>query len=339
MAGRSFTGNIFHHGKMEKMTVVFEDDGVSYSPGISSSAEHEGTLIPAFVNSHTHIGDSFISDLPPGGIEDIVGPTGFKHRMLDGVDLDLQGRYMKNTIEFMRDSGTIAFLDFREAGVNGVRNVPEVDGIRGIILGRTESPEEVNDLLNISSGICQSSISDLDFEKLTQISSFTRIKGKMFAIHFSERIREDVDRVIELEPSLLVHCIESSEQDLKMISERNIPVAITPRSNAMFGKNIDYTRLSENGLNLLLGTDNCMAIEPDMFSEMAFLYLHQRSLKPMEPEYIISIATESPQQFLRNNLAIDLPSVFIFFPKIRLTPYEIVTKGHMWKKMLINSES
>jgi len=42
--------------------------------------QYFGTIIPAPVNFHTHLGDSFIGEEPIGTLPEIVGPNGFKMR-------------------------------------------------------------------------------------------------------------------------------------------------------------------------------------------------------------------------------------------------------------------
>lgn len=338
-AGKRISGNVFHGGSMRKMTVTFEDGGTSFEEGISSDTQTTGTLIPAFINAHTHIGDSFISDLPPGDIAEIFGPSGYKQRMLESADPDVQMNSMKNTMEFMRDLGTVAFIDFREGGIGGVRNVPVVDGIVPVILGRPGNQEEIETVINSTAGISASAISDQDIEGLIALSEKTGNAGKMFGIHFSERIRENVDDALKLNPSFLVHGIEASDKDLLALRKANVPVVITPRSNIMFGKRPDYSRFFRSGLNVLLGTDNCMTVEPDMLTEMAFLYGYQRSISSVSPEKIIEIATDAPRKFLSGFAGLRIPEKFIFYPDRMLTAFEVVTGGHMWKRVLINNDS
>ena len=45
-------------------------------------ATFEGIILPAFVNAHTHIGDSVAKEPPDMPLVDLVGPRGFKHRVL-----------------------------------------------------------------------------------------------------------------------------------------------------------------------------------------------------------------------------------------------------------------
>ncbi len=336
---RRITGNIFLDGRMRRLTAEFTDSGIEFSEGISSSEARNGTLIPAPVNAHTHIGDSFISEEPVGDIAEVFGPAGFKHRELGKAGSRILKSHMGRSIEFMRNSGTGSFVDFREGGIDGVSGVPSVNGISGILLGRPDVPENIERILEVADGISASALSDADFTSLKFQSEAARSAGKLFAIHFGERIREDVSSVIELKPDFLVHCIETTDDDLDAIAEAGIPVTITPRSNIMFGKRPDYARFIEHGIRLMLGTDNCMTVEPDMFSEMSFLYTYQRSMNGISPEDILQIATGNAIDIFGKGKRSDLRAKYILYPDEYLTAYQIVSRGHMWNKFQIDSES
>ena len=69
-----------------------------------------------------------------------------------------------------------------------------------------------------------------------------------------------------------------------------------------------------------------MVSEPDLFSEMNFLYLHQKRINRISPEDILKMTLEYPRKFLSKFRKIT-PSFLL--TDSRLSPYEIVNKGHM----------
>ncbi|MCL5437674.1 MAG: amidohydrolase family protein [Candidatus Thermoplasmatota archaeon] len=325
---KSISGYVFHDGRMRKGTVRKDGDLTIFEEGVMLDSGLEGTLIPAPVNSHSHIGDSFVTEEPMGNLKDVVGPGGFKERQYGAVDQGRVQSQMKKTMDFMKSRGTATFIDFREGGKVGAGLLRELEeDISPIILGRPTSPGDGT--LSISDGAGMSSIADHDMEALHKISDECRREGKIFAIHSSEFQREDIETILSLEPGLLIHCIECSDEDLSRISKKNIPVAVTPRSNIFFGKRPDYSRFLEHGVELLLGTDNVMTVEPDIFEEMHFLYTWQRSTGRINPDEILKTSTENPWKFIESKMKIGARRSYLFFRGLKLTSYEIVTRSHM----------
>ncbi len=263
----------------------FVEGHISFENGVITGMEEtlppyplmSGIVVPPFFNAHTHLGDSFIKDVPAGTIEEIVGPGGYKHRMLESAHDEAIIEGMRRSIETMISTGTLGFADFREGGIKGVELLKKAaDGlpIKPVALSRPVegTGEEVDALLKISDGFGMSSISDHDFEFLRMLSEKAHKKGKIFAIHFSERIREDVEKLLDLKPDLIVHAIELTGDDMDSIAEARIPVVICPRSNRFFGKSPKFCELLEHGIEVHLGTDNGMLAEPDMLEELRFLH-------------------------------------------------------------------
>lgn len=112
----------------QKANICIDDNGRITE--ISSNV-FEGDLIdasgcfisPGFVNSHIHIGDSFIMDYGDGkSIDEIVKPPlGIKHRALANAEDDDIINAMVNSMELMVESGTNKFIDYRENGINGIK--------------------------------------------------------------------------------------------------------------------------------------------------------------------------------------------------------------------------
>ena len=274
----------------------FIEGHVSFENGVITSISESilpdplmsGVVVPPFFNAHTHIGDSFVRDPPKMSIEELVGPGGYKHRMLESADEDVILAGMRKSMETMLSIGTLGFADFREGGINGaklLKKAAEGLPLKPVILSRpvegTES--EIEELLKISDGFGMSSLSDYGFDFLRMLSDKTHEKGKIFAIHFSERIREDVNALLELEPDFIVHALEVTHEDMEDISDAGIPVVICPISNAFFGKRPKFRELLEHDIEVHIGTDNAMIAEPNILEELRFLY---KSTKRHNPEVL-----------------------------------------------------
>jgi cytosine/adenosine deaminase-related metal-dependent hydrolase len=177
---------------------------------------------------------------------------------------------MKAAFLAMARSGTFGCADFREGGVAGVellrqaaRDIP----FTPVVFGR-EGGEAVADGLGISS------VRDVEGAE-AQVEAARR-KGKRIALHAGEKDAEDVEEAISLEPDLLVHATHATDSQLRSCADAGIPLAVCPRSNWTLGVTASSThpplrRMIELGCTLLLGTDNVMFVQPDLFQEMAFV--------------------------------------------------------------------
>ncbi|MEM0157626.1 MAG: amidohydrolase family protein [Thermoplasmataceae archaeon] len=326
------SGNIFIDGVMRHGTLEIQDE-IRFSEETKTNAMKKGTLIPSLINAHTHIGDSFITDIPAGDIPDIVGPGGFKHRMLSSTDDSVIINGMERSMRIMQETGTTAFMDFRESGLRGL-NLLERSlkyEVMPVALGRPDTKiADLGKIIDRSNGFAPSAISDEDFYRLMQMRKMSRERKKLFGIHFSENSVEDIEALIRLSPDFIVHSIASRDEDLDRIARANIPVVITPRSNIFYGKRPDYARFLDHGIQLMLGTDNGMVAVPDMMQEMSFLYTYQRGIGILSPEAIIRMSTELPYEFLTGH-GIQPPRAYIFFPDVKLSPFEIVTRGRYFR--------
>jgi len=300
-------GYVYIDGEFREGTLSSTAGKPSFHEGGVSRGE-TGTLIPLPVNSHTHVGDSFVREEPFGDIAKVVGPNGFKLRKLSEASPEEIMEGMRRSLTFMRNSGTGSFIDFRESNLAGVLmlNRVRVKGIRKVILGRAGDEKEALEVIKYADGFSFSAVSDVNLDEVMELANLVHKKGKIVAIHFSENLREDIDLVLKLKPDLLVHGIEATDGDLALINKLKIPVAVTPRSNYFFGKRPDYSNFLNNSVDLMLGTDNAMISEPDMFSEMSFLYRVQRSINRISPETILKMSIDTPYAFFRSASIVDL---------------------------------
>ncbi|HEC75707.1 MAG TPA: hypothetical protein ENI33_00405 [Thermoplasmatales archaeon] len=231
-------------------------------------------------NCHTHIGDAFIK-LPDRkfSIEELVAPPyGYKHVLMRKVGNSKIMKGMEKAVEIMKNCGTNVFIDFREGGVKGVKLLLEIlknKNLEAIILGRPYNMEynekEIDEILDISDGIGLSSISDWKFEEIVAISNHVEERGKIFALHASESRREDINKILDLKPNFLVHLCKADEENINEVAKKKIGVVVCPRANGFFGLSPPLNLMMEKRIDVMLGTDNAMIVEPDIIEEMNFL--------------------------------------------------------------------
>ena len=293
-----------------------------------------GFIVPKLINAHTHIGDSFIRKKNihlPRNIEELVAPPhGLKHRLLHEASSDEITTGMKESIDEMANEGVSVFCDFREngiAGINQLTTAVKQSQISPVILSRPEglnyNADEVEQLLTESQGIGISSISDWEYSELEKVAKHAKKRKKIFAMHASERIRENIDCILDLRPDFLVHMIMATEPDLIRVRESDIPVVICPRSNAFFGLKPDIKLMKHVGIDLMIGTDNAMLHSPNILDEIKYLKTQSQELSTEE---LLKTITYTPRKALNLDdciLAPDSPADFVVLDKKSLKPLYI----------------
>jgi cytosine/adenosine deaminase-related metal-dependent hydrolase len=245
--------------------VVVEDGEIA---AVERTATDSTAIVcPAFVNAHTHIGDSIAKEAGRGlSLEELVAPPdGLKHRLLADADREEMVAAMTHSVAFMQSTGTAAFLEFREGGVAGVdalRAAAQAFDVRPVIFGR----EEIG-VLEVADGFGASGAHDDDF---TAERRAAREAGKPFAIHAGEVDRHDINPAMDLGPDFLVHMVQAEPIHLERVADSETPVVVCPRSNLVtdvglppLGDLLEHTTVA-------LGTDNVMLNSPSMFREMAY---------------------------------------------------------------------
>lgn len=294
-----------------------------------------GIIIPTLINSHTHIGDYFIKKSKkkiPRNIQKSVGPPdGLKHRLLKITPENQIIEGMIESINLMSKSGISKFYDFREGGLKGIEQLKKASEknihISPLILSRPENhifkEKEIKTLLNNSQGIGLSSISDWDFSEIEKIEKYTKMKNKIFAIHASERIREDIDKIIDLKPNFLVHMNQATKSDLIKTHENNIPIVICPRSNKFYRLKTNYDIMEKLGINMMLGTDNAMISSPNIINELKY---YKKISGINSHEKLLNMITYNPRKVLNldyNILDLKLTEEFIILNKKTLKPIQL----------------
>jgi cytosine/adenosine deaminase-related metal-dependent hydrolase len=224
-------------------------------------------ILPAFVNAHTHIGDSVAKEAAVGlSLEEaVVPPTSRKHRRLQAASRQELVTAMRRTMAFMETTGTAAFLDFREFGTEGalvLRDAATEQAVHPFVFG-SDDP----DVLDVADGYGASGANDSDFIRHREAA---QAAGKPFAIHAGEPDATDIHPALDLDPDLLVHMVHAESEHLSRVAEGDIPIAVCPRANLVLGVGSPPLRELLDNTTVALGTDNVMLNTPSMFREMAY---------------------------------------------------------------------
>ena len=274
-------------------------------------------VIPGLVNGHTHIADGLFPDGATGLTLEagFFRPDGYKYRALSEAKPEAIAEAMRAIHGAMARGGTVCHLDFREQGLAGaqlLRAVSEKSGVRSIILSQFAerpqdaeelengkgglSPEELaslDALLDVADGFSESTMNDLTDPAWEQIRQVTEDCGKLRAVHCLENTgyretslrltgKGDLERALMIyDAHLIVHLTVATPEEIGQLgAKEGIVCVVNPRANASLGLPLPPLRaLLESGVPLLLGTDNVMLNEPDLFREMDFCWKILRSQK------------------------------------------------------------
>ena len=244
-------------------------------------------ICPALYNSHTHLGDTIAMDCGTTGdlAALVTPPDGLKHRLLRAASREDLVAGMRAGMEGMIATGTAGCADFREGGTEGVDAL--TDAARGLSFRPFAFGRDGGEM--VAGGLGISSVRDVpDHEHRVREA---RRAGKKIAFHAGERDAADVDSAIAARPDLLIHMTHATKKQLRECAEREIPIAVCPRSNWTLGvtsssRHPPLALMQELGCTLCLGTDNAMFVPADMFSEMAFVSVAYR----LEPAVVLRAA-------------------------------------------------
>lgn len=241
-----------------------------------------GWVVPSPVNAHTHVADACLRAKPgkPRTVAELVGPGGWKQRELAAAAHD---ELRQGVIQYAREMaalGTSRFIDFRETGLAGVTflrslepDLPVAPFIMGRPTGFTFHDTEAVGLLREADGIGLSALRD--FPRPDDAYSWaeaTHKAGKPLALHASEARQEDMEAIVGLEPTFLVHCTQADDDELDLLGDEGITVVVCPRSNAHYGMKTPLDRMREAGVAVAVGTDNGMLNDGDLLAELALLH-------------------------------------------------------------------
>lgn len=229
--------------------------------------ESSDIILPAFVNAHTHLGDAVAKEAAVGlSLEEAVAPPdSLKHRKLAAADRSDLVAAMRRTLRFMRQTGTVSCLDFREFGTDGARMLRDAarpTAIDPFIFGSGDQS-----VLEVADGYGASGASDDDF---TDERAACTDRDVPFAIHAGEPDQTDIHPALDLEPDLLVHMVHAQQEHLERVADQSVPVAVCPRANTVLDVGTPPLPALLEHTSVALGTDNVMLNPPSMFREMAY---------------------------------------------------------------------
>lgn len=300
-----------------------------------------GIVVPAPVNAHTHLGDAVsVREPPPGPVAELIQPPhGYKFRLLASASPAEKVRAIRAALRRMERDGVAATVDFREEGRPGVELLREAargSSVRVLALGRPLARPvvrtELDQLLAVADGVGLSSARDETDDTRRTVARACRAAGRKFGLHASEAVREKPERYLDPRPDLLVHLAKATVDDLAMVRDERVSVAVCPRSNALFGRQPDLGSMERLGLSVLLGTDNAMFHAPSLWREMEFAYVASRlRRRPVSAAFLARAALVEPWKWLGEpEAALVVPEMPVPPVVLRLPPddpaYQVVTR-------------
>ncbi|MEM0129289.1 MAG: amidohydrolase family protein [Thermoplasmata archaeon] len=317
------------------------------SPGTESAPKHvrriPGIVTPWPWNGHSHLGDAVsVREPPPVPFSEMVAPPeGYKFRLLRDASPAAKRSAMRAALRGMAREGIAGTIDFREEGLPGVRLLRQAArgraGSEAVVLGRPvgsdRSREEIDRILDRADGIGLSSCREEGTEVRRRVAEACRSRGKRYALHASEEVREDPAVYLDPRPDLLVHLTRAEEGDLDQVVAEGVTVAVCPRSNALFGRAPLLSSLERRGARVVLGTDNAMLLAPSIWRELEFAYVQSRALgRPASAAFLARAALVEPWRWVGREAEARIGADSPAHPLVhRLPPedpaYQVVTRA------------
>jgi cytosine/adenosine deaminase-related metal-dependent hydrolase len=272
-------------------------------------------MLPKFINSHTHIGDSILKDQAfTFSLNEAVGIKGHKYQISKYPRFN-QIAAMRSAIIEMILSGTAVCYDFRENGLRGINDLREASEKLPIdlhILGRQDTQSNLKTILSQCDGLGLATPLYFSQKELETIRNQTSSPKVLVATHIGEDpqiIQESYDRfglsdlhiaLKYLNPDILIHLTRLDENDLKEIPKSKF-IVFCPRSNAYFGLGfppIEYFLDKEHLVGL--GTDNVMSNSPNVLEELRWLLLRLKEQRiSINPSDALKFITVNPSKALK----------------------------------------
>ncbi len=299
MENQSFTGPLFLGKNLEYVEqgyVITEDNKIIDCGEGKISGAKKHSIIPAFINAHTHIGDHFLREKCLNMTLDAAcAKRGIKENCMSAASDDTIMDGMKAAILEMLRTGTCCFTDFREGGKPGISLLKKAllsfkhKGVRAKIYARPLYHGE--NFIDNCDGYGARSI---------RAEKINMRLGRTLGIHVCETKSGELKNALDFKPDFLVHMNNATREELKKAASLNLPIILCPRSNAYFSLNApDISAMLEEGISLSLGTDNAMTNTPSMPSEMEHTY--RTNMKQVSAKEILKMATTNPAKLFTWN--------------------------------------
>ncbi|MFL6493542.1 MAG: amidohydrolase family protein [Nitrososphaera sp.] len=293
----------------------------------------EFIIVPGLINAHTHIGDSIAKDIAvEQRLDARVHPVfGVKKKILQKSLPEHLKTFIRNSAISMMKNGIVAFADFREDEVEGIRLLKDaIEGlpIKCIALGRInyysdpkdsaglppEREERAEEVVELADGL---GISGANENTDTTLAQYRQLAGKkLLAIHAAESKetvefakvntgRSEVDRIMEhLRPDFVVHMTKATEDEISLVAKSGTGIIVCPRANGVLGAGIPRVgqMLKQNCL-VAVGTDNVMLNSPDILRELDYIWKASRATEGemLRAREVLKMATINAAQILRLN--------------------------------------
>ena len=290
-------------------------------------------VMPGFINAHTHIADSIGKDIAAGQRLDArVHPVfGVKSKILQRSLPEHLKTFIRNSAILMIKKGIVAFADFREDGLEGIRLLRDaVNGlpIKYVTLGRInyyssptdtaglppEKGEQAKQVVELADGF---GISGANENTDATLAQYRQLAGKkLVAIHAAESKetvkfakehtgRSEVYRIMEhLKPDFVVHMTNATENEMSLVAKSGTGIVICPRANGVLGAGIPkVVQLLRQGCLVAIGTDNVMLNTPDILRELDYTWKVSRAIEGemLKAHEVLKMSTINAAQILRLN--------------------------------------
>ena len=302
--------------------------------GAGKKMDAEGFIvIPGFINAHTHIADSIGKDIAvEQRLDARVHPVfGVKKKILQKSFPEHLKAFIRNSAVSMMKKGIVAFADFREDELDGIRLLKDaVEGlpIKCVALGRinyysnptdvsglpAEKEEQAKHIVEVADGF---GISGANENTDASLAQYRQLAGKkLIAIHAAESKetvefsklhagRSEVDRIVEhLRPNFVVHMTNATEDEMSLVAKNGSGIVICPRANGVLGAGIPKVgqMLKQNCL-VGIGTDNVMLNSPDILRELDYIWKASRATEGemLKAQELLKMVTINSAQILRLN--------------------------------------
>jgi cytosine/adenosine deaminase-related metal-dependent hydrolase len=290
-------------------------------------------VIPGFINAHMHIADSIGKDIAAGQRLDArVHPVfGAKSKILQKSLPEHLKTFIRNSAILMIKKGIVAFADFREDGLEGIRLLRDaVNGlpIKCITLGRInyyssptdtaglppERREQAKQVVELADGF---GISGANENTDATLAQYRQLAGKkLVAIHAAESKetvkfakeqtgRSEVYRIMErLKPDFVVHMTNATENEMSLVAKSGTGIVICPRANGVIGAGVPkVVQMLRQGCLVAIGTDNVMLNSPDILRELDYTWKVSRATEGemLRAQELLKMSTINAAQILRLN--------------------------------------